>query len=78
MLEWLKRMQAENNFDGPQLHKHWHEVMEPHGARDDRERFFAEVVSRAVSAGQFLVIMLPCAQCLTVQSKGGNASQEPC
>ena len=28
MLEWLKIMQAENNFDGPWLHKHWHEVME--------------------------------------------------
>ncbi|EDR00639.1 uncharacterized protein LACBIDRAFT_313129 [Laccaria bicolor S238N-H82] len=43
MLEWLKRMQAENNLDGLQLHTHWHKVMEPPGAQDEWEHFFAEV-----------------------------------
>lgn len=46
MLEWLKIMQAENNFDGPWLHKHWHEVMEPHGTWDAWNLFFLKWSAR--------------------------------
>jgi hypothetical protein len=50
MLDWLKKEQKGKNFNAQQLHAHWHEIMEPKGARDGRQSFFSEVVERANSA----------------------------
>jgi len=50
MLIWLQRAQDENNLDGQHLLKYWHGIMEPTEEREERNKFFEEVVDRANKA----------------------------
>ena len=50
MLLWLKRAQDENNLHGQDLLNYWHGIMEPTEEREERNKFYEEVVCKANKA----------------------------
>ncbi|KIM77883.1 hypothetical protein PILCRDRAFT_604604 [Piloderma croceum F 1598] len=47
MLEWLQEAQRKYDFDGPQLHEWWYNLMEQSVREGERHFFFEEVLRKA-------------------------------
>ena len=54
MLKWLKEVQKRERFDGLHLHGWWYDTMERSEGREQRHRFFSEVMEQVNAVSRYL------------------------
>ena len=81
MLKWLKDAQQQHGFDGHQLRDWWHDLMErrvsQEGLRDERQRFFSEVLENVKKVSHWFLAFQSSNYCYQTRVQPSDKVRSP-